>query len=199
MKKALCFALLGLLYTASSYAQQNVNIRGLVTAFDGKVMSVKTRDGGDVKIDLPETVNVNATKAFTMADIKPGMVMGVTTIKRADGATVAIDVRPIPPTAPQGLSPFDLQPGSTMTNAAVEAAVDSKNENAGGHELVLNYKTGSVKVLVPPGTPMSQSMPGSRADIKPGETVFVSARAGEGGAFTAVRVQVSKDGVKPTQ
>ena len=195
MKRTVCIALLGLLSATSSYAQQNVNIRGLVTAFDGKVISVKTRDGGDVRIDLPETVNVNATKAFTMADIKPGMVMGVTTIKRADGATVAIDVRPIPPTAPQGLSPFDLQPGSTMTNAAVEAAVDS----VGGQELVLNYKTGSVKVLVPPGTPMSQSMPGSRSDIKPGETVFVAARAGDGGMFTAVRVQVSKDGVKPTQ
>ena len=195
MKKIVCIALLGLLSAASSYAQQNVNIRGLVTAFDGKVIDVKTRDGGDVKIALPDTVNVNATKAFTMADIKPGMVMGVTTVKRADGATVAIDVRPIPPTAPQGLSPFDLQPGSTMTNAAVEAAVDS----VGGQELVLNYKTGSVKVLVPPGTPMSQSTPGNRADIKPGETVFVSARAGEAGAFTAVRVQVSKDGVKPTQ
>lgn len=195
MKRIVFIALLGLFSAASSYAQQNVNIRGLVTAFDGKVISVKTRDGGDVKIDLPETVNVNASKAFTMADIKPGMVMGVTTIKRADGATVAIDVRPIPPTAPQGLSPFDLQPGSTMTNAAVEAAVDS----VGGQELVLNYKTGSVKVLVPPGTPMSQSMPGSRSDIKPGETVFVSARAGDSGMFTAVRVQVSKDGVKPTQ
>lgn len=195
MKKIVCIALLGLLSAASSYAQQNVNIRGLVTAFDGKVIDVKTRDGGDVKIALPDTVNVNATKAFTMADIKPGMVMGVTTVKRADGATVAIDVRPIPPTAPQGLSPFDLQPGSTMTNAAVEAAVDS----VGGQELVLNYKTGSVKVLVPPGTPMSQSSPGNRADIKPGETVFVSARAGEAGTFTAVRVQVSKDGVKPTQ
>ena len=46
---------------------------------------------------------------------------------------------------------------------------------------------------------MSQSMPGSRSDIKPGETVFVAARAGDGGMFTAVRVQVSKDGVKPTQ
>ena len=195
MKKIVCIALLGLLSAASSYAQQNVNIRGLVTAFDGKVIDVKTRDGGDVKIALPDTVNVNATKAFTMADIKPGMVMGVTTVKRADGATVAIDVRPIPPTAPQGLSPFDLQPGSTMTNAAVEAAVDS----VGGQELVLNYKTGSVKVLVPPGTPMSQSSPGNRADIKPGETVFVSARAGEAGTFTAVRVQVSKDGATPTQ
>ena len=186
------------LFAATAHAQQNINIRGSVTAFDGKVISVRTRDGGDVKIDLPDTVNVNATRAFSMADVKPGMVLGVTTVKRGD-ATIAIDVRPIPPTAPQGLSPFDLQPGSTMTNAAVEAAVESKNENAGGQELVLNFKTGSVKVLVPPGTPMSQSTPGNRSDIKPGETVFVSARPGEGGKFTAVRVQVSRDGVKPTQ
>ena len=190
--------LAAMLMAATAHAQQNVNIRGSVTAFDGKVMSVKTRDGGDVRIDLPDTVNVNATRAFSMADVKPGMVLGVTTVKRGD-ATIAIDVRPIPPTAPQGLSPFDLQPGSTMTNAAVEAAVESKNENAGGQELVLNYKTGTVKVLVPPGTPMSQSTPGNRSDIKPGETVFVSARPGEGGKFTAVRVQVSRDGVKPTQ
>ena len=182
------------LFAATAHAQQNINIRGSVTAFDGKVISVRTRDGGDVKIDLPDTVNVNATRAFSMADVKPGMVLGVTTVKRGD-ATIAIDVRPIPPTAPQGLSPFDLQPGSTMTNAAVEAAVEA----VGGQELVLNYKTGSVKVLVPPGTPMSQSTPGNRSDIKPGETVFVSARPGEGGKFTAVRVQVSRDGVKPTQ
>lgn len=171
------------------------NIRGIVTAFDGKLIAIKSRDGGDVQVDLPEGVNVSATKAITLADIKQGMVVGVTTIKRADGAVVAIDVRPIPATANLGLSPFDLQPGSTMTNAVMEAAVSS----SGGDELTLNYKTGSVKVLVPPGTPMSQSIPGSRADIKPGETIFVSARIADDGKVTAVRAQVGKDGVKPTQ
>ena len=174
---------------------QNVNIRGLVTAFDGNVIAVKARDGGDVKVELPENVPVNATKAFTLADIKPGMVLGVTTMKRADGGLFAIDVRPIPPTARQGLSPFDLQPGSTMTNAVMEAAVES----TGGQELTLNYQSGAVKVLVPPGTPMSQAVPGSRADIKPGETIFIAARFEGGDRFTAVRVQVSKDGIKPTQ
>ncbi len=176
-------------------APQNINIRGVVTAFDGKVLAVKSRDGGDVSIALPESVPVNATKAFTMADVKPGMVLGVTTMKRADGTVFAIDVRPIPPAARRGLSSFDLQPGSTMTNAVMEAAVES----SGGQELTLNYESGVVKVLVPAGTPMSQSVPGSRADIKPGETVFVATRVEEGNKFTAVRVQVSKDGVKPTQ
>jgi len=148
-----------------------------------------------VNIALPDTVPVNATRAFTLADIRPGMVLGVTTLKRADGTVFAIDVRPIPPAARQGLSPFDLQPGSTMTNAVVEGAVAS----AAGQELTLNYQSGTVRVLVPPGTPMSQAVPGSRADVKPGETVFIAARVEEGNRFTALRLQVSKDGVKPTQ
>lgn len=197
MRNVFLVAMLGVfsLSSATAFSQQNTNIRGTVTAFDGKVISVKTRAGADVQVDLPETVNVAATKAITLADIKPGTVLGVTTVKRADGATVAIDIRPIPPTANQGLSPYDLQPGSTMTNAALEGTLES----SGGQELTLNYKSGTVKVLVPPGTPMSQSVPGSRADIKPGETIFVAARPGEGGRLAAVRVQVSKDGAKPTQ
>lgn len=197
MRNVFLLAMLGVfsLSSAAVFAQQNTNIRGTVTAFDGKVISVKTRAGADVQVDLPDTVNVAATRAITLADIKPGTVLGVTTVKRADGATVAIDIRPIPPTANQGLSPYDLQPGSTMTNAALEGTLES----SGGQELTLNYKSGTVKVLVPPGTPMSQSVPGNRADIKPGETIFVAARPGDGGRLTAVRVQVSKDGARPTQ
>jgi hypothetical protein len=175
--------------------QQTVNVRGQVTAFDGRTISVHARGGGAVEVELPETVNVSGTRAITMADIKPGMALAATTIKRADGATVAIDLRPIPPTAPMGLSPFDLQPGSTMTNAVLEGQVESSS----GAELTMNYKTGTVKVLVPPGTPMSQSIPGSRADIKPGETIFIVARVGADGKLSAARVQVSTNGVKPTQ
>ena len=172
-----------------------VNVRGTITAFDGKTISVKSREGRDVQVELPENANVGTTKAITLDDIMPGAVLAVTTVKRADGQIVAIDVRPIPATAPLGLSPYDLQPESTMTNAALEASVAS----AQGRELTLNYKSGTVKVLVPPGTPMSQSIPGNRADIKPGETIFLVARPGEGGKLTALRAQVSKDGVKPTQ
>ena len=196
--KTLSMAFLGAVAFSTALAaqaQQSVNIRGTVTAFDGKLISVNSRDGGPVQVELPENVNVSATVRFTLADIKPGMTLGVTTVKRADGQLIAIDVRPIPPTAPLGLSPFDLQPGSTMTNALMEGAAVS----VGGNELTLNYKTGSVKVLVPDGTPMSRAVPGDRADIKPGETIFVFARVAEGNKLVAARVQVSKNGLKPTQ
>lgn len=184
---------LAVLVAVPAAAQQAANLRGTVAGFDGKVISIKMKDGSDIAVDLPEAVNVAITRPFTMADVKPGMTLGVTTVVR-DDKIVAIDVRPIPPAAPPGLSPYDLAPQSTMTNAVLEASVAA----SGGNELTLNYKTGTVKVLVPPGTPMSQSAPGSRGDIKAGETIYVFAR-NEGGKYTAVRVQVSKDGVKPTQ
>jgi hypothetical protein len=175
--------------------QQNTNIRGTVTAFDGKTIAVATREGKAAEVLLPENVNVSGTQAFTLADLTPGTVLGVTTIKRADGQVVAIDVRPIPPTARLGLSPFDLQPESTMTNAALEGQVVSTS----GAELTLNHGGGAIKVLVPPGTPMSRAVPGKREDIKPGETIFIAARPDEQGKLVAVRVQVSTNGVKPTQ
>lgn len=172
----------------------NTNYRGTVTSFDGKVIGVKTNDGRDVSINLPENVAVNATKAFTMADVKPGMKLGVTTVKGPNGAVMAIDVRPIPATANEGLSPYDLAPESTMTNGVVEATAVSATSS----ELTINYKTGTVKALVTPSTAMSAAVPGERSDIKPGETIFVAARK-EGDQLIAARVQVSKNGVKPTQ
>jgi hypothetical protein len=82
-----------------------------------------------------------------------------------------------------------------MTNAVLEAAVLSTES----HELVLNYKSGSVKVLVPKGTPMSRAIPGARSDLVLGQTVYVASRRNEANGYTAVRVQVGKNGVNPTQ
>ena len=194
-----CFAALAMgifgVFSAAACAQ-NVNLRGTVTAFDGNTISIKARDGRDLKVELPDNAPVNITKRLSLAELRSGQMVGVTTVRRAsDGATVAIDVRPLSATANPGLTPYDLQPGSTMTNAALEGSVQS----AGGHELTLNFKTGNVKVLVPEGTPMSQAAPGLRADIKPGEMIYVAARPDSDGKLIAVRVQVSKDGVNPTQ
>lgn len=184
-----------LVLTSAAALAQNVNVRGTIKSFDGHVLAVKTLDQRDVNVTIPEEAKISTTLPFTLAEIKPGMPLAVTTIKRPDGTVVAIDVHPIAATTRQGLSPYDLQPQSTMTNAAVEASVASTN----GQELTLNYPSGTVKVLVPPGTPMSRSAPGSQADLKPGETVFAATKRDEAGKLTALRVQVSKNGVKPTQ
>jgi hypothetical protein len=187
---AACLALPTL--RSEALAQQNINVRGTISGFDGKVLMVKSRDGRDLPVDVPDGVNVSVAKAFSPGDIKPGMMLAVTALKRQDGTTVALDVRPLPPTVKASQSNYDLQPGSTMNNLPVEAMATGTS----GQELTLTGKDGPMKVVITPQTSFSQSAPGTRADLKPGETVFAGARM-EGDKLTATRVQVSKDGVKP--
>lgn len=179
---------------SAANAQTNQRIRGTITAFEGNVLSVKSRDGKDLRIELTEKATVATAKALTLAELKPGDYVGSTTRKRADGVLVALEVHIIPSTVREGHMPWDLEPDTMMTNANVASLVQA----AGGQELVLEYKGGSQKILVPPGTPIATSVAADRSALKPGEYVFLGATVGADGKLTlSGRVQVSKDGVRP--
>jgi hypothetical protein len=181
---------------AAADAQTTQRIRGTITALDGNVLAVKSRDGRDLRIELAEKASVATARATTLADLKQGTYVGVTTRKRADGALVALEVHTLPPTAQQGFRPWDLEPGSMMTNANIASVV----QGADGHELAVEYKEGSQKILVPAGTPIVTTTAADRSALKPGEYVFLQANvAADGTLSTAARIQVSKDGVKPPQ
>lgn len=189
-------ALLGLgLIAPSAGAQTPVRVRGTIVAIDGKVLAVKSRDGRDLRIELADNLTVAVARAITFADVKQGDYVGATTTTRADGAHVAVEVHYLPPAAQEGQSPWDLIPGSTMTNANVTSIVTG----TGNGELTLQYKGGTQKIVVPDGVPIVRAVPGTRADLVPGEYVFAVAQAAADGTLTATRVQVSKDGVKPPQ
>jgi hypothetical protein len=176
--------------------QKTQRIRGTITDFDGTMLSVKSRDGRDLMIELGEKASVAAAKAITLADLKPGDYVGSATMKGADGALVALEVHTIPRAVREGHGPWDLEPGSMMTNANIESMVQS----AGGHELTLVYKEGSQKILVPPGTPIVTTVSADRSFLKPGEYVWLNAEVGADGKLTfSGRIQVSRDGVKPPQ
>lgn len=179
----------------AAHAQTNARIRGNITAVDATTLSVKARDGKDLRIALPENAAVGVAKAVRFEDIKDGDFVGATTRRGANGAEVALEVHYLPPTANQGQSAWDLQPNSKMTNAIVQAKV----AGTGTRELTLQFGGGSQKIEVPEGTPIVRTVPGTRADLVPGEYVFVAAQTAADGALTALRVQVSKDGVRPPQ
>jgi len=174
-------------------AQTAMRIRGTITGFDGGVLAVKSREGQDLKLQLVENATVAVAKPVKFEDIKVGDYVGSAATKRPDGTLVALEVHYLPPNVPPGHTAWDLQPGSTMTNASVEAIV----ADAGRRELTLKYKDGEQRILVPEGVPIVRAVPGSRADLVVGEYVFVAAQAFPDGKMTALRVQVSKDGVKP--
>jgi hypothetical protein len=197
MKTCLAALLAGALALGASAAdaQKTQRIRGTITALDGNMLSVKTREGQDLKVELTEKATVATPKVVTLADLKQGTYVGVTT--RKDGDTlVALEVHTLPPTAKPGYYSWDLAPNTMMTNANI----GSFAQVSGGQELVMELKEGKQKILVPPGTPIVTATPAERSDLKAGEYVFFNAEVGADGKLTtSARIQVSKGGVKPPQ
>ena len=184
------------LFASITHAQTtNVRVRGTITGLDGNVLSVKSRDGRDLKIQLADNVAVAVAKAIKFEDIKQGDYLGVTTLQTQGGALRAIEVHYLAPTVPEGHIPWDLEPGSMMTNANVEAIAQS----TGARQLLLRYKDGRQAIAVPDDVPLVRAVPGTRTDLAVGEYVFIGAQSAPDGTLSAARVQVSKDGVKPPQ
>ena len=180
----LLFVALGLLAGAVD-AQQPTRVRGTINAFDGNVLSVKSK-GGDSNVALSEKTAIIFTQPIALAEIKPGDFLGVTSAKGADGALAAIEIRRFPKPVNPGHRPFDGRDDQTMTNATVGAMVQS----ASGRELTMTYDGGSQKIMVPEKASISTLVPGNRSQLVPGAPVNLTARAGDGGALTAISIQV---------
>ena len=192
LKKASLFALLALV--AFSAAAQNMRVRGTIQSLDGDVLAVKTREGKEMKLQLTPDAQVVTPKKVSAGEFKPGSYVGVTSVKGADGRLVAKRVHALGPQVPQMHGPWDSIPGSTMTNSSITGITKA----GGGSELTLKNKDGEQKILVNAETEYYNFAPGTRADLKPGETIFSGARV-DGDKVVAPRVVVSKDGVKPPQ
>jgi hypothetical protein len=188
-------AVLLALACATALAQTNVRVRGTITALSGDVLSVKSRDGRNIQLHLAPDAQVVTAKKTTLAEMGPNAYVGVTSVKGPDGQLVAKEVHALGPQVPQMHGPWDSTPNSFMTNANIAANA----QTSGGNELTLKYKDGEQKILVTPETEVVSFVPGTRADLKPGETIFSGARVEGDGKFMAQRVAVSKDGVKPPQ
>jgi len=194
-RTALLFGAL-VLISAATLAQTGVRVRGTITAFEGNVLSVKSREGQDLKIELAANTTFAYVKALKLEDVKPGTPLGTSAVKGPDGKLIARELHLFSPergVPDEGHRPWDLEPGSTMTNAMVTAVMQA----TGGREITLTYKDGKQQVIVPEGIPVVTAVQSDRSLLKPGEYVVVAATLGADGKITATRVQVSKDGVKP--
>ena len=184
-----------LLVTTAAFAQAPTRVRGTITGVSGDALMVKTRDGRDINLQLTPDAQVVTPKLTTLAEFKPGSYVGVTSVKNSDGRLVAKRVHALGPQVPSGHMAWDSMPDSQMTNANIESAA----QMSGGHELILKYKGGEQKIMVTPQTQYFAFVPGTRADLKPGETIFAGARVESDGKLVAPRIVVGKDGISPPQ
>jgi hypothetical protein len=192
------FAAIGVLGTAA-LAQQapTVRIRGTIDAVDGPTLSIKTREGNDVKVKMTDNVAVFAVVRTELSQIKEGSYIGVTAMPEPDGTQKAIAVHIFPENqrgAAEGFRPWDLRANSTMTNATVAESVKGTD----GQNILVKYKDGEKKVVVPPDTPIVSFVASDKSEIKAGGKIIIfAAIRREGGTLEAARVNVGRDGVTP--
>jgi len=176
-----------------------LTIRGKIAAVEKGSLQVTTA-AGEVMVKFADDVRIGGVEAAKLADIGTGSYVGTTAVKQPDGTLKALEVHIFPESSRgtgEGHRPWDLQPGSTMTNANVEKVEQVAVEKAQGQLLSLKYKDGEQKVFVPPGTPIVKNVPGDRSLLKPGTGVYIAAVRGEDGTITATRITVGVGGIMP--
>jgi hypothetical protein len=175
---------------------QNRRIRGTVESLDSNVLTVKAQDGADVKIRLADDWAVTSYTKAQISDIKVGTFIGVGGTPQPDGSQRAVSINIFPESARgrgEGFRPWDQAPNGTMTNANVAEAVAGVE----GQTLLLKYKDGEKKIIVPPATPIALFGPGEKAEVKPGVAVAVTAVTKPDGSLESARVGVGRDGLVP--
>jgi hypothetical protein len=182
---------------AAAQAQDIVRVRGTIEAIDGSTLNLKARDGSAVKVKLADDVKVLAVDKKSMADVKQGTFVGITAMPQPDGTQKAVEIHIFPEAMRgqnEGHRPWDLMPNSTMTNANIETAVAS----ADGKELVLKYKDGEKKFIVPANIEVVMFAPATAADLKAGQKVFIpGAKKQPDGTAIAGFVVFGRDGITP--
>jgi len=184
---------------AQSPQGKPLTVRGKIAAIEKDALKVTT-SAGEVMVKLPDDIRVTGVEAAKLSDISSGEYVGTTAVKQPDGSLKALEVHIFPESSRgtgEGQRPYDLQPGSTMTNANVEKVEQVPVEKTQGQLLTLKYKDREQKVFVPPGTPIVKNVAGDRGLLKPGTGVYVAAVRGDDGTITATRITAGVGGVMP--
>jgi len=206
--------------TAAAHAAPE-RIRGTIESFDNNTLTVKSRQGGDIKLALGDGTKYAAVEKSSLSDVGQGRFVGIAT-KESGNTPVALEVVVFPESmrgAGEGHYPWDRMPdtsgsgqsvASSMTNGSVTTAARARQVNtqmtngnveaasgqSGGKQLTVSYKGGEQKIVIPPNVPVVALEPSDRAVLRDGANVFVVADQDNGKA-TAKFVAVGKGDVVP--
>jgi hypothetical protein len=173
-----------------------IRIRGDIVSHTSHTLVIHRRSGDTVALDLAPTTPISAVRKMARSDIKPGSFIGTAANTDTRGNLIAKEVLVFPESARgtgEGRYAWDLGPLSSMTNAIVDAMVQSTS----GSELYLSYKGGTSTVTVPPDVPIVTFVPAVADELTAGKKVFAVATVDAMNHYVALRIVVEKDGVVP--
>ena len=181
---------------AQAPADTSVRIRGTVEKIDGQMMTVKANNGQSMTVKLADNFTVMGIAKASIDEIGSGKYIGTTTVGEREGALVALEVHIFPEAmrgAGEGHRDWDLRPQSKMTNASVATVTSMGRDRV----LLVQYKGGEKKVLVPENAAVVSFTPTDRSALKVGAAVFVASQRQADGTLVAPRVNVGLNGQIP--
>lgn len=194
-------AILAALVLALSHvakSQDAVRVRGTIERVEGSAYVVRARDGRSLKLSLAANASVAASVRSSLADIKPGIYIGIAAVPQSDGALRALEAHIFDESmrgTAEGHRPWDLLPDSTMTNAVVEEVVRAVAEQT----VTLRYRGGEQRIVIPTETTIVTYLPGRVDELRPGAAIFVPAARGQAdGTWLAERIMVGRN-IDPPQ
>jgi hypothetical protein len=197
-------AMLAATFALSSVSAQaqNVRVRGTIEKLDGNVLTVKSRDGAELKLVLKDNVRIGGVVKASLGDVKPDTNVAITSRPRPDGTLEAFELRIAPAGQPFNSfhSDWDLMPNSQMTNGSLQTSIAGVD----GQVLTVKYKIQGKadeekKLFVTPKTIIATTVPGTKEDLKPGLKVFVAgAPKLPDGSLDVAAIQVEKE-IPPPQ
>ena len=180
----------------ASAQQQSVRVIGVIEGMDGSILVVKTRQGGEAKVNVIDAVKVFGVAKASLSDIKPGTFVGIGAMPQADGSQRAVQISIFSESMRgdgEGHRPWTSTPGGTMTNATVDTSVTSVD----GSVLMVKYKGGEKKITVGADATIRAYIDGSRSELKPGANIILRAAKKPDGTLEAAQVEVGRDGFVP--
>jgi len=189
------------LFTGTLELKAQVGSSGAPVAIRGKIVSllgpelIVASPNGDVKVTISEKTVIRGEVPIKLSEITSGLYLGTTATKQPDGNFLASEVHVFSEDqrgTGEGHRPLGSAPqsGATMTNANVEHVEDVTVQNIKGRLMTLKFKSGEVKVLVPPEIPIVKRVPGDRNLLKPGSELALQATRASNGSLSASQITV---------
>ncbi len=169
-------------------------LRGTIRALEANTLTIETRDGAPLKIELAANYTVGAIVPTTLEAIKPGSMIGIVGFGPAKQQRAAvISIFPPGATVNEAQFPWDTEPDSMMTNAPVTSEVAATD----GKTLTVSVKGEPIQVTTSPNTVVQTTEPGTPDMLVPGAKVLIFAQKAADGTLSANRVNVGKAGFTP--
>jgi cellobiose-specific phosphotransferase system component IIC len=166
------------------------SVEGAIAAISGQTATLTLANGATKTVAFQPKTIISRVDKSSLAEIKPGDALGVTSRRESDGSLTALKINIFSPEIYKIVPrrEFVMTTGDTMTNAVVKAFAKSVD----GQTLTMTLPSGASTIKVAPDVPVFRMVSVKEADLTTGLHVVVRGTQAPDGTLRASSVSFDK-------